>query len=68
MHTWSTSPGPAHVLAGAGRDALLADVKAEHIAPEELAESPWVADLIDDIESPKQTHTAPRPARTPTAC
>jgi len=32
-------------------DALLALVKAEHIAREELAESPRVAELIDAIES-----------------
>jgi hypothetical protein len=35
----------------ARRDALLALVKAEHIAAEELAESPRVAELIDDIEA-----------------
>ncbi|HYB35380.1 MAG TPA: hypothetical protein VEF72_06105 [Mycobacterium sp.] len=32
-------------------------VKAEQIAPEELAESPRIAELIDDIESlNKRTH------------
>ena len=36
---------------GSGRDALLALVKAEHIAPEELSESPRVAAVIEDIES-----------------
>ena len=41
----------AHLLMRSGRDALLALVKAEQIAPEELAESPRVAELIDDIES-----------------
>jgi len=41
----------AHLLTRSGRDALLALVKAEHIASEELAESPRVADLIDDIET-----------------
>jgi len=41
----------AHLLTRSGRDALLALVKAEHIAPEELAESPRVTELIDDIES-----------------
>ncbi len=41
----------AHLLTRSGRDALLALVKAEQIAPEELAESPRVAELIDDIES-----------------
>jgi len=41
----------AHVLTRSGRDALLALVKAEHIAPEELSESPRVAAIIEDIES-----------------
>jgi transcriptional regulator with XRE-family HTH domain len=41
----------AHLLTPSGRHALLALVKAEHIAPEELAESPRVAELIDDIEA-----------------
>ncbi len=41
----------AHLLTRSGRDALRALVKAEHIAPEELAESPRVAELIDDIEA-----------------
>ncbi|HEY1439953.1 MAG TPA: XRE family transcriptional regulator, partial [Mycobacterium sp.] len=41
----------AHLLTCSGRDALLALVKAEHIAAEELAESPRVAELIDDIET-----------------
>jgi hypothetical protein len=41
----------AHLLTRSGRHALLALVKAEHIAPEELAESPRVAELIDDIEA-----------------
>jgi transcriptional regulator with XRE-family HTH domain len=41
----------AHLLTRSGRDALIALVKAEHIAPEELAESPRVAELIDDIEA-----------------
>jgi hypothetical protein len=41
----------AHLLTRSGRDALLALVKAEHIAAEELAESPRVAELIDDIEA-----------------
>ena len=41
----------AHLLTRSGREALRALVKAEHIAPEELAESPRVAELIDDIEA-----------------
>ncbi|KAA1430548.1 helix-turn-helix domain-containing protein [Mycolicibacter arupensis] len=41
----------AHLLTRSGRGALLALVKAEQIAPEELAESPRVAELIDDIEA-----------------
>jgi Domain of unknown function (DUF222) len=41
----------AHLLTRSGRDALLALVEAEHIAAEELAESPRVAELIDDIEA-----------------
>ncbi|MCV7121020.1 transcriptional regulator [Mycobacterium nebraskense] len=41
----------AHLLTRSGRGALLALVKAEQIAPEELAETPRVAELIDDIEA-----------------
>jgi hypothetical protein len=41
----------AHLLTRSGRDALRALVKAEQIAAEELAESPRVAELIDDIEA-----------------
>ncbi|QZA06216.1 helix-turn-helix domain-containing protein [Mycolicibacter heraklionensis] len=47
----------AHLLTRSGRGALLALVKAEQIAPEELAESPRVAELIDDIEA---LHRRPR--------
>ncbi|MGH3636987.1 MAG: helix-turn-helix domain-containing protein, partial [Mycobacterium sp.] len=41
----------AHVLTRSSRDAMLALVKAEQIAPEELAELPRVAALLDDIEA-----------------
>jgi hypothetical protein len=41
----------AHLLTRSCRDARLALVEAEHIAAEELAESPRVAELIDDIEA-----------------
>jgi transcriptional regulator with XRE-family HTH domain len=41
----------AHLLTRSVRDALRALVKAEQIAAEELAESPRVAELIDDIEA-----------------
>lgn len=41
----------AHLLTGSGLNALRALIKAEQIAPEELAESPRVAELIDDIEA-----------------
>ncbi|OIN80669.1 helix-turn-helix domain-containing protein [Mycobacterium malmoense] len=41
----------AHLLTRSGRDALRALIKAEQIAAEELAESPRVAELIDDIEA-----------------
>lgn len=44
----------AHLLTRSGRDALRALIKAEHIAHEELAESPRVAELIDDIEALKR--------------
>lgn len=47
----------AHLLTRSGRGALLALIKAEHIALEELAESPRVAELIDDIEA---LHRRPR--------
>ena len=46
----------AHLLTRSGRDALLALVKAERIAAEELAESPRVAELIDDIEALNRPH------------
>ncbi|MDA3641308.1 hypothetical protein [Mycobacterium xenopi] len=41
----------AHLLTRSGREALRALIKAEQIAVEELAESPRVAELIDDIEA-----------------
>lgn len=41
----------AHLLTRSGHNALRALIKAEQIAPEELAESPRVAELIDDIEA-----------------
>ncbi|MDD4868708.1 MAG: XRE family transcriptional regulator, partial [Mycobacterium sp.] len=47
----------AHLLTRSGRDALRALIKAEQIAPEELAESPRVAELLDDIEA---LHRRPR--------
>ena len=41
----------AHVLTRSSRQALLTLIRAEQIAPEELAELPLVATVIDDIEA-----------------
>lgn len=40
----------AHVLTRSSRQALLALVRAEQVAPQELAELPLVATVLDGIE------------------
>jgi transcriptional regulator with XRE-family HTH domain len=50
----------AHILTRSPTQALQALIKAEHIAPEELAETPLVAAVIEDIEA--QTKHARQPA------
>jgi hypothetical protein len=50
----------AHILTRSPTQALHALIKAEHIAPEELAETPLVAAVIEDIEA--QTKHARQPA------
>lgn len=41
----------AHVLTRSSRQAMLTLIRAEQVAPEELAELPLVATVIDDIEA-----------------
>jgi len=50
----------AHILTRSPTQALQALIKAEHIAPEELAETPLVAAVIEDIEA--QTKHTRQPA------
>jgi hypothetical protein len=50
----------AHILTRSPTQALEVLIKAEHIAPEELAETPLVAAVIEDIEA--QTKHARQPA------
>ncbi|MDT5256768.1 MAG: hypothetical protein QOD10_1848 [Mycobacterium sp.] len=50
----------AHILTRSPTQALEVLIKAEHIAPEELAETPPVAAVIEDIEA--QTKHARQPA------
>ena len=50
----------AHILTRSPTQALEVLIKAEHIAPEELAETPLVAAIIEDIEA--QTKHARQPA------
>ena len=50
----------AHILTRSPTQDLEVLIKAEHIAPEELAETPLVAAVIEDIEA--QTKHARQPA------